>query len=651
MKRSQTIVAWVLKLPRSVKRLIALGLDGFICIISVYVAFYLRLGFWTTIYAASHPMIASIAIGLPIFVSFGLYRAIFRHAGWYAVLSVARAVALYSVPFFLIYTIVGIHGIPRTIGIIQPILLFLMIAASRLIAGVSLGDAYKALWNNGEIPRVLIYGAGAAGRQIASAIRAGTELRVAGFIDDDAALWRSTIDGMRVYSPAELPRVISRTGVTDILLAVPSASRARRTEIMHALRHLDLHVRTLPGLLDMARGSVSVSDLRDVEIEDLLGRPPVPPNEDLLQKNIREKVVLVTGAGGSIGSELCRQIAAARPALLLLLEASEYNLYSIHQELTRQYAASDLDPITVIPLLGSVCDAMRVREIMAAWEPDTIFHAAAYKHVPLVENNVLEGIRNNVLGTRIMASLAKEYGVASFVLISTDKAVRPTNVMGTTKRLAELVLQSMQDDAQRTCFSMVRFGNVLGSSGSVVPLFRNQIARGGPITLTHPDITRYFMTIPEAAQLVLQAGAMAKGGDVFVLDMGEPVRIIDLARNIIELSGLSVRDERKPDGDIEIRIVGIRPGEKLYEELLIGGDPAPTDHPRIMRSHEAYLPWPHLSRLLKELENAIERRDVAGAADLIGRIVPEYSPSTDLVDLVTDAKSADDTLSARSLAG
>jgi len=637
MIKSKAIVTWVLGLPRSVKRLIALGLDGLICILSVYLAFYLRLGFWTTIYAASQPMIASIALALPIFVSFGLYRAIFRHAGWHAVATVARAVAIYSIPFFVLYGVVGISGVPRTVGIIQPILLFLMIAASRLLARASLGDAYKALWSGAERPRVLIYGAGSAGRQLASAIRASNEMSLIGFIDEDNALWRSTMDGVRIYGPHELPGVVSRTGVTDILLAIPSASRTRRTEIVNELRHLDLHIRTLPGLLDMARGSVSISDLRDIEIEDLLGRPPVPPNQQLLSKNIRGKTVLVTGAGGSIGSELCRQIAQGAPARLLLLEVSEYNLYAIHHELIRTAEANGIDPAILVPLLGSVCDARRVDEIMAIWRPQTIFHAAAYKHVPLVEQNIVEGVRNNVLGTMTMAQLARDHHVDSFVLISTDKAVRPTNVMGTTKRLAEMVLQALQSEGGPTCFSMVRFGNVLGSSGSVVPLFRAQVAAGGPVTVTHPEITRYFMTIPEAAQLVLQAGAMGTGGDVFLLEMGEPVKIVDLARNLIELSGYSVRDEANPDGDIEIQFAGLRPGEKLYEELLIGGSSTETEHPRIMRSHEHFLPWPQLQSAIDQLRMSIEDGDAGGARLILQQTVPEYQSETPLVDWVATA--------------
>jgi len=430
--------------------------------------------------------------------------------------------------------------------------------------------------------------------------------------------------------------------VTDILLAIPSSTRARRAEIVTQLRDVNVHVRTLPSVLDIARGAVSVSDLKDLEIEDLLGRSPIPPDEHLLRTNITGKIVMVTGAGGSIGSELCRQIIRQSPALLLLVDLSEFNLYAIHKELSRVVADSEnvegADDIALLPLLASVSDARRMEEIISTWLPDTIYHAAAYKHVPLVEHNAVEGIRNNVYGTLTTARLARQYRTASFVLISTDKAVRPTNIMGTSKRLAEMVLQAMHEEGGQTCFSMVRFGNVLGSSGSVVPLFRDQISSGGPITITHADITRYFMTIPEAAQLVLQAGAMATGGDVFVLDMGEPVRIVDLARNMIELSGLTVRDEETPDGDIAIDIVGLRPGEKLYEELLIGNDPIPSSHPRIMRSHEHFLPWRELGGHFASLSAALDAGDAAAARATIRMIVPEYQPNSNLVDLVSEAK-------------
>lgn len=627
------ITKMILALPRPAKRAIALGIDAAICAITVYLAFYLRLGVLVDPFVGPpHPTMGAIAIALPIFVSMGLYRAIFRHAGFGAVEAVARACALYAVPYALIYTVVGVYGVPRTIGLIQPILLFLFVAASRLAVRAYLGETYQALWSGKDQPRVLIYGAGRAGRQLASAIRASGEMRLVGFVDDDPELWRSTINDMVVYEPAKLEDVARKRRASDILLALPSATRRERADIVQQLRPLGLRVLTLPGVIDLARGSVSVSDLHELDIDDLLGRSAVPPDPALIRRNITGKVVLVTGAGGSIGSELCRQIALASPARLILVDNTEYNLYAIHRELVGAEAAEDLVPDNVLPVLGSVVDERRMDEVFELFAPHTVFHAAAYKHVPLVEQNVLQGIENNIFGTLVVARAAARHGAANFTLISTDKAVRPTNIMGTTKRLAEMVLQALAQQGGKTRYSMVRFGNVLGSSGSVVPLFREQIAAGGPITITHPDITRYFMTIPEAAQLVVQAGAMAEGGDVFLLDMGAPVKIVDLARNMVELSGRTLREERAPHGDIALEFVGLRAGEKLFEELLIGERPMPTEHRRIMRSTEDHLPWAELEKGLALLRHAIAAGDAAGARARIMELVPEFAPTSPLVD-------------------
>jgi len=635
-----SLVDRALDLPRPAKRAVALAVDSLTCLGSVQLAFYLRLGYWPRIAEGPmHPMIVSIILALPIFVSFGLYRAIFRYAGAEAIVSITRAVAVYAVPFALIYTVVGVANVPRTVGLIQPLLLFLLIVATRTGARLLFEDSYTVRRQESALPRVMIYGAGGAGRELAAAIISSRQMRLLGFVDDNQKLWGVTLRGVPILAPSQLEAAVHQWAVSDILLATPSATRARRAEIVQQLRELKVHVRTLPGIMDMARGAVSMKDLRDVEIEDLLGRAPVPPDRELLKRNISGKVVLVTGAGGSIGSELCRQIAEAGPAKLILVESSEFNLYSIHQELVRSMEARSDAPTEVIQILASAADEARMREVLATWRPQTIFHAAAYKHVPLVEHNAVVGIRNNVFGTLTMARLAQEQGCANFVLISTDKAVRPTNIMGASKRLAEMVLQALQAEGGPTNFSMVRFGNVLGSSGSVVPLFRSQIAAGGPITITDPEITRYFMTIPEAAQLVLQAGAMAEGGEVFLLDMGEPVKIVDLARNIVELSGLSVRDEQSPDGDIEIRFVGLRPGEKLYEELLIGETPLPTGHSRIFCSREAFLSWPELSRRLDALGQALDAGDAGQARTIAQELVPEYAPSSPLVDLVSCARA------------
>ncbi|NUU03208.1 polysaccharide biosynthesis protein [Herbaspirillum robiniae] len=628
----------VLGLPRVAKRLIVLTVDASLCVLTVWLSFYLRLGEFIPLSdGALLAAIVSIIIALPIFIVFGFYRAIFRYSGWSALMTVSKAVAIYALIYAAIYTAIGIAGVPRTVGLIQPMLLLLLVGASRAAARYWLGGIYKNKLKLAALPKVLIYGAGTAGRQLAAAMSNSHEMRVIGFIDDDDRLHGHILNGLPIYSPADLRGLAESVGVSDVLLALPSASRKRRNEILREMLHAKVSVRTLPSVTELAQGKVSISLLRELDIDDLLGREPVTPNHILLGKNISGKIVLVTGAGGSIGSELCRQILKVKPAALLLIEQSEYALYQIHQEL------QDLlnDRIPLVPLLASVRDEERMREIMSTWKPDTVYHAAAYKHVPLVEHNPAEGIRNNVLGTYTAASMAMEQGVADFVLISTDKAVRPTNIMGASKRLAEMVLQALAEKSETTKFTMVRFGNVLGSSGSVVPKFRQQIRDGGPITLTHPEITRYFMTIPEAAQLVIQAGAMARGGDVFVLDMGQPVKIMDLAIRMIELTGLSVKDEQHPDGDVEIQITALRPGEKLYEELLIGDNPKPTSHTRIMKAHEEFLTWALLEEKLNALKMALDINDVGVIRAILQELVSGYAPNEDIVDWVYMAQEAE----------
>ena len=626
----------MLTLSRPVKRFIALTADATLCALSVQIAYYLRTNEFSDIFgAAVYPTLTSVFMALPLFVVFGLYRAIFRYAGVSAILTILKAVALYTLPFAFVYTFIGIPGVPRTIGLLQPIVLFLLVAGSRALAGAWLGQSYRNAVAEKDKPRVLIYGAGSSGRQVASALDVSGQVRVVGFLDDDPTLWNATINGKRVYTPHELEKLTDRYRVTDILLAINKATPARRNEIIAQLKGSKLHIRAMPGVDQLARGAVSFSDLRDLEIEDLLGRAPIPPDIDLLRRNIMGKVVLVTGAGGSIGSEISRQIAKLNPDILLLVDSSEYNLYAIHQELEQAKAAHPDKAASIVPLLATVRDRRRIDEIISTWRPHTIYHAAAYKHVPLVEHNILEGLANNVFGTLNVAVAARAHGVASIVLISTDKAVRPTNVMGATKRLAEIILQALNADGLPSKFSMVRFGNVLGSSGSVVPLFRGQIAAGGPITITHPDITRYFMTIPEAAELVIQAGAMADGGDVFVLDMGDPVKIVDLARSMIELSGRSVREDSSGDGDIAIEYIGLRPGEKLYEELLIGDDTSLSAHPRIMRAHEPFIAWHDLRVALNELEAMINDGRSCAARKLLEKLVIEFRPTDDIVDFVT----------------
>jgi len=622
----------MLALPRVAKRFIALSVDLGLCVLTVWLAYYLRLGEFVVLSGNALPAVmASVGIALPIFIISGLYRAIFRYSGWPALLAVARAVGIYGMLYVSIFTAIGVSGVPRTVGIIQPILLLLFVGASRALARVWLGDQYLSILKHASRPKVLIYGAGSTGRQLVAAMTNSHETQVVGFLDDDDRLHGHVLNGQSIYNPADLANLVSTLSVSDVLLAMPSLSRKRRNEILAQIRTARVAVRTLPSMTDLAQGKVSVSDLRELDVDDLLGREAVMPNHILLAMNVRSKVVMVTGAGGSIGSELCRQILLVGPSKLLLIEQSEFALYGIHQELEEKLAGRG---IVLVSLLASVQDNERMREIMSTWHPDTVYHAAAYKHVPLVEHNPTEGIKNNVLGTLRTALAAAENGVSDFVLISTDKAVRPTNIMGASKRLAEMVLQALAATTSDTKFSMVRFGNVLGSSGSVVPKFRQQIRDGGPITLTHPEITRYFMTIPEASQLVIQAGAMAKGGDVFVLDMGQSVKIMDLARRMIELSGLTLKDEKNPDGDIEIEITGLRPGEKLYEELLIGDNPKPTSHSRIMKANEEFVPWVDLDAKLKALEIALNVNDVGVIRLMMKKLVTGYTPENEIADWV-----------------
>ncbi len=634
------VAGTLLELPRRSKRMMAAALDAALCVLTVWVAFYLRLGFFVSL--SGSPAIAvilSILLALPTFYTLGLYHMAFRRVGVEILPRIALACATYGIGFATLVTATAFDGVPRTVGLIQPVLLFLTIFGVRLAVGSLLSGQATPRVRTKPTSRTLIYGAGSSGRQLAAALADRRTSSVVGFLDDDRSLRGARIDGLQVHRPADLNELVRQEGVTEVLLALPSVPQSRRNEIIRDLHPLSITVRTLPGLLDLAHGHVDASDIRELTIEDLLSRDPVGGVASARGDRIEGRTVLVSGAGGSIGSELCRQIIAAGPARLLLLENSEFALYVIHRSLA---ALTDLD---IVPLLGNVVDPGRLTQIMEAWSPDTVFHAAAYKHVPLVEHNVLEGLRNNVLGTLAIAEASVRHDVRDFVLVSTDKAVRPTNVMGASKRLAELILQGLAAEDTGTRFSMVRFGNVLGSSGSVVPLFREQIRQGGPITVTHADVTRYFMTIPEAAQLVVQASAMAEGGEVFVLDMGEPVRIIDLARNMVELCGLTVRSDEQPDGDIEIATVGLRPGEKLYEELLIGNDPQPTAHPRIMKATEHRLDWRTLRLKLEEMDGVIGAGEVAQARNLLCDLVTEFRPVSGIVDWVTlRTNSTKDTL-------
>lgn len=613
--------------------------DALLCVLTLWLAMCLRLETWVPVTEPLQSLaLLSVLLALPVFVRFGLYRAIFRYVGLGAFMAIGKAMATYALVFAALVSGVGVAGVPRSVGVIQPLLLLVLVGGSRAAVRFGLEAMRRRVNQRTAQDKVLIYGAGSAGRQLAAALANSADMQVMGYLDDDVRLHGQELNGIRIFGVGQLQALKARGCVSVVLMAIPSAPQTRRNEILEHLRQYKVKVRTLPGLDALVHGRVDASDLRELDISDLLGRDPVPPHLLMLTKKIEGKVVMVTGAGGSIGSELCRQIVKSRPSMLLLVELTEFALYSIHHELVNAQNEEGVHRTVLIPLLANVRDAVRMSEIMSTWKPHTVYHAAAYKHVPLVEHNPAEGVKNNVYGTLNLALQAIAHGVSDFVLVSTDKAVRPTNVMGASKRLAEMVLQAqaqaMANEGGQTVFSMVRFGNVLGSSGSVVPLFRKQIDQGGPITLTDERITRYFMTIPEAAQLVIQAGAMASGGDVFVLDMGQPVKISYLARRMVELSGLTIKDEADPEGDIEIEVVGLRPGEKLYEELLIGDNPLRTPHSRIMKAHEEFLPLDVLRAKLDGLSEAVDMNNVPQIRTLLKDLVPGYRPEGDVVDWV-----------------
>jgi FlaA1/EpsC-like NDP-sugar epimerase len=622
----------VLALPRPAKRVIALLFDACLCILTVWLAFCFRFNDWyllTGIQFLTIPV--SLVIALPLFITFGLYRAIFRFMGWAAFSTIIKCVLIYGVVYMVIFTVISVPTIPRTVGTLQPMLLLLAVGLSRFVARYFLYDAYSEILGEAASIRTLVYGAGTQGRQLVSALSHSAEFKVVGFLDDDHGLKGMSLNGVKIYSPLTIEKVCADLEVKTVLLALPQIDRARRNEIIERLRSAKVAVRTVPDISALATGQAQLTDLQDLDVEDLLGRTAVLPNIALLEQNVHDRVVLVTGAAGSIGSQLCREIAKLGPKALLLLDQNEFGIYALQGELAGENTEP---PFPIVPLLANVCDEHRINTIIQTWKPATIYHAAAYKHVPLVEQNPAEGVKTNVFGTLTVSKAALSAGVERVILVSTDKAVRPTNVMGATKRLAEMILQALAEERKKTTFSMVRFGNVLGSSGSVVPLFRQQISRGGPITLTHEEITRFFMTVPEAAQLVIQAGAMATGGDVYLLDMGEPVKIIDLARRMVELSGLTVQDEQNPSGDISIVTTGLRPGEKLYEELLINDNPEVTDHPKIRRAREQFLGWPQLSIKLDELAEFARDGDAKRLKAALSDLVPGYSPMERVVDLV-----------------
>ena len=625
----------VLKLSRPTKRLIMMGADALMLPVSLWLALSLKLDQWVDPRNNVSVLTCALATGLLCFLMFGFYRAVIHFMGMKAIGRMVLGVTL---------SVVGLsfcEGLGFTSSVSYSVLAIYWSFALLYVGGSRFLVRYVYLYGGRprSARRVAIYGAGEAGARLSSVLMGGPDFEPVVFIDDRSAIQGSMINGLTVRGPEELPHLVVTQNIDRVLLAMPSATHRRRREVLAGLEPLSVHVQSLPDLADIISGKARIDELRDVDVCDLLGRDPVPPNPQLFASCISWKSVMVTGAGGSIGSELCRQILRVAPTRLVLFEMSELALYSIEREL-QEIAGRESLEVEIIPLLGNANDSERVREVMQAYGVQTVYHAAAYKHVPIVEHNVIRGIHNNVVCTWNTARAALEAGVETFVLISTDKAVNPTNVMGATKRLAELVLQGLQARTTATRFCMVRFGNVLGSSGSVVPLFQEQIRRGGPVTVTHPQVIRYFMTIPEAAQLVIQAGSMAKGGDVFVLDMGRPVRIDDLARRMINLMGLSVRDPSSPDGDIEITYTGLRSAEKLFEELLIGNNITKTDHPMIMRAMEHFIPWARMQQILDTLCSAIKSNDCVRALAILGEAVAEYQPAEDICDYVWTTRNA-----------
>ena len=628
---------WFINRTRRVKRTVTLLFDFIIITLGLWVAFSLRLG---ELYLPDGNVIWLFAIApfiaTPIFIKLGLYRAIIRYIGFHSLWVVVKAVSLYGLLLALFVLLVGIEAVPRSVHIINWLVALLLVGGSRMIVRWWLAGVVQATSGiNINAPRnVVIYGAGSSGMQLLGHLNPKNGMKVIAFIDDEPSLHRRQIRDIRVHPFSHLSRLIERYAVKDVLLAMPSVSRSRRNQIIALLEPYPVKVKTLPTLAEIAEGEVTVDDIRDVEIEDLLGRDQVLPNESLMAKNIHQKVVMVTGAGGSIGAELCRQILKQKPKELVLFEHSEFALYEVGRDLEKQ----SLNEETIIkPVLGSVTDKNRISLACHSAKVDTVYHAAAYKHVPLVEQNPREAIKNNILGTLYVAEAALEAKVKDFILISTDKAVRPTNTMGASKRMAELVLQALSAKYKNqvsTQFAMVRFGNVLGSSGSVIPLFKQQIKQGGPVTVTDPKVIRYFMTIPEAAQLVIQAGAMAKGGDVFVLDMGEPIKILELAKRMIHLSGLEVKDDDTPHGDVAITFTGLRSGEKLYEELLIGDEVMNTEHEKIMRANESMIPWGELRGFIIRLDRAIIENDDIEIRNVLSEVVSGYNPQCDIMSVL-----------------
>ena len=634
MERKMEFLQILFGMKRAHKRLVSLTVDAIFLCLAFWAALLVRIDDFVVLANTHYWLLLLIVVPVSLFAfaKLGLYRAVLRYMGTQALTAIGVGVLLSTV-LLVLFAFYLDAQLPRTVPIIYAAFSLVLIGGSRAIVRSMVGSGMKRI---GE--PVIIYGAGVSGRQLLTSLVQSHEYHPFAFVDDDTSLQGNVIQGVHVHSPSIIKKLIKQKSVNKVLLAMPSATRAKRQEILARLEPLSVQVLTIPAMSDLVNGTKLYSDIKEVEIDDLLGRDAVNPREDLLSANIKDKVVMVTGAGGSIGSELCRQILKQSPKKLVLFELSEFALYAIDRELNATAKELGLN-VRILPMMGSVQRENRVQAIMESFGVQTVYHAAAYKHVPLVEHNVVEGVRNNVFGTLYTARAAIAAKVETFVLVSTDKAVRPTNVMGTTKRMAELVLQAFSRENNQTRFCMVRFGNVLGSSGSVVPLFRTQIANGGPVTVTHPEITRFFMTIPEASQLVIQAGAMGKGGDVFVLDMGKSVKIVDLAKKMIRLSGYEVRSEKNPEGDIAIEFSGLRPGEKLYEELLIGDDVTGTEHERIMTANELYLTWSEYALILDRLDQACHDFNHEAIRDILLKTPTGFAPTDGICDLVYQQKA------------
>ena len=619
----------IISIHRYSKRIMAIITDVALCILCTWLAFILRLEELILLRDFNfYPAIISCIIAIAVFWLFGLYRTIFRYTGISIIITILASICIYGLLYFLIIGVYGINGVPRSIGILQPMLLFFAVISSRLLVKYLLTNQYSFSTASNK-KNVLIYGAGEAGRQLVFALQNSLEFRVVGFLDDKKELHRQVILGQTIYSPSRLEKLIKIKNINLVFLALPSINRHNRNKIIDNLRKYKLIVKTLPSISEIVEGRIMISDIKDLNIDDLLNREQVLPDKYLLEKNINHKSIMVTGAGGSIGSELCRQIIRLEPIKLLLVELNEFALYKIHEELMA-YNKN----LKIIPLLVNIQDQSKLEQIFETFNVDTVYHAAAYKHVPLVEENICEGVKNNVFGTLALSKASISKNVLNFVLISSDKAVRPTNIMGASKRLSELCIQAISDNNKDniTNFSIVRFGNVLESSGSVIPKFKKQIKEGGPVTLTHKDVMRYFMTTTEAAQLVIQAGAMGKKAEVFVLDMGECVKIRDLIYKIINLSGFTVKDEKNPNGDIEIKITGLRPGEKLYEELLIGESPHKTNHTKIFKTNDPFIPFEELEVDLNNLKKFIDDHNSYEVKKMLEKLIKLYKSNSQLID-------------------